>query len=60
MPTNKFFLQITANFGVVVGDGGSLLFQNNVWLANMVLKDEFPRLYTLAVNKQGYVPKFGN
>ncbi|OMO97021.1 Cysteine-rich receptor-like protein kinase [Corchorus olitorius] len=36
-----------------VGDGHLITFWDEVWLGDLVLKESFPRLHALAVNKKG-------
>lgn len=58
MPTNKFFLKVITNLEVV-GDGTSILFWHDAWLKDMILKVEFLRLFTLALNKEGRLCEYG-
>ncbi|EOY31812.1 Uncharacterized protein TCM_038999 [Theobroma cacao] len=41
------------------GNGCLIYFWTKPWLNDMILKDEFPRLFALAVNKNGKLNEFG-
>ena len=40
-----------SNFKLVVGNGKRVQFWEDKWLNNLCLKEEFPRLYSLSVEK---------
>ncbi|GMI64746.1 hypothetical protein like AT4G29090 [Hibiscus trionum] len=45
---------------LTVGDGSRIDFWNDKWTGNESLKERFPRVYALAVQKQGCIAEFGN
>ncbi|XP_038993275.1 uncharacterized protein LOC120116977 [Hibiscus syriacus] len=49
---------IRNNLRLKAGNGHSVAFWNDVWLGEVPLKDLFPRLYALSINKMGKVVEF--
>ena len=45
--------------GYSLGDGNCIQFWKDEWIEDVVLKDAFPRIFALAVNKSGKVKEFG-
>ncbi|XP_028061495.1 uncharacterized protein LOC114264963 [Camellia sinensis] len=59
--TRAEFLQFfKSNVVVKIGDGRRTRFWTDCWLDGVCLKDEFPRLYSLSVDKVGSVFMFHN
>ena len=46
-------------FGFSLGDGSRIRFWRDEWIEGVVLKDAFPRIFALAMNKCGKVKDFG-
>ncbi|EOY17003.1 Uncharacterized protein TCM_036128 [Theobroma cacao] len=44
-----------SNVQLVVGDGNRILFWEDKWMKRQPLKVRFPRIYALAINKEGYI-----
>ncbi|GLT57088.1 hypothetical protein SLA2020_300870 [Shorea laevis] len=42
-----------------VGEGKETLFWEEVWIGNVSLREKFPRLYSLATNKQATIAEVG-
>ncbi|CAL5376573.1 unnamed protein product [Camellia sinensis] len=49
-----------SNVVVKIGDGRRIRFWFDCWVGGVCLRDEFPRLYSLSVDKQGSVFMFHN
>ena len=49
----------SSNVGFILGDGSSIHFWRDEWIEGVVLKDVFPRIFALSVNKLGKVKEFG-
>ncbi|KAE8663292.1 RING-H2 finger protein ATL79-like [Hibiscus syriacus] len=47
-----------SNLRLKASNGHSVVFWNDVWLGEVPLKDLFPRLYALSINKMGKVVEF--
>ncbi|KAE8682317.1 Polynucleotide adenylyltransferase family protein isoform 4 [Hibiscus syriacus] len=53
-----FGVCIRSNLRWKTGNGHYVAFWNDAWLGEVPLKDLFPRLYTLSMNKEGKVVEF--
>ncbi|CAL5382198.1 unnamed protein product [Camellia sinensis] len=51
----QFFI---SNFKIEVGNGNRIEFWNDKWFMNLLLKEEFPRLFRLSVEKEGTLSTF--
>lgn len=51
----QFFI---SNFKIEVGNGNRIEFWNDKWFMNLLLKEEFPRLFRLFVEKEGTLSTF--
>ena len=45
--------------GFSLGDGSCICFWRDKWIEGVVLKEAFPRIFALSVNKDGKVKDFG-
>ena len=45
--------------GFSLGDDSCVRFLGDEWIEDVVLKDAFPRIFALSVNKLGKVKEFG-
>ncbi|OMO57353.1 hypothetical protein COLO4_35424 [Corchorus olitorius] len=50
---------VTAGMRMNVGNGALINFWDEVWLNDMILKVLFPRIFSLAVNKNGKISEYG-
>ncbi|KAE8725177.1 hypothetical protein F3Y22_tig00009009pilonHSYRG00196 [Hibiscus syriacus] len=50
---------LRSNSKIQVGNGRSIEFWNDIWANNSTLKEQFPRIYALSINKTGKVVDFG-
>ncbi|EOY16991.1 Uncharacterized protein TCM_036081 [Theobroma cacao] len=48
-----------SNVQLVVKDGSRILFWEDNWMERQPLKVRFPRIYALAINKEGYIQDYG-
>lgn len=51
----EFFLQ---NFKIIMGNGERIHFWTNRWFNNISLRNEFPRLFSLSIEKEGLLQIF--
>ena len=60
LKSNNFslFKTFKDNIRIVIGNGKRISFWNDVWVGNATLKEVFPRLELIAVNKDGRVAEF--
>ncbi|XVF39103.1 hypothetical protein PTKIN_Ptkin01aG0008500 [Pterospermum kingtungense] len=47
------------NIGFAIGNGGRIHFWSQEWIEGIILKNDFPRIFALAVLKEGKVNEFG-
>ncbi|GMI89291.1 hypothetical protein HRI_002598400 [Hibiscus trionum] len=57
--TNKDSV-FSRNIHFSVGNGKRIKFWSETWIGNTPLKELFPRMYALAVNKSGVIAEFGH
>ncbi|GMJ01970.1 hypothetical protein like AT4G29090 [Hibiscus trionum] len=50
---------VSQNLHLLVGNGENIQFWSDVWAGSAPLKDSFPRIYNLAIEKSGPIAKFG-
>lgn len=60
LATNKFFLQVSFNIDVTIRHEKSMLFWQNGWLNGLILKQAFPRIFTLAIIKNKVLHDYGS
>ena len=56
---NFFFYGPSSCIGFSLGDDSCVRFLGDEWIEDVVLKDAFPRIFALSVNKLGKVKEFG-
>ena len=56
---NFFFYGPSSCIGFSFGDGSRIHFWGDEWIEGVVLRDDFPRIFVLSVNKLGKVKDFG-
>ncbi|XP_039034126.1 uncharacterized protein LOC120170219 [Hibiscus syriacus] len=50
---------LRTNSKIQLGNGRSIAFWTDVWVNNLTLKAQFPRIFALSTNKRGLVAEFG-
>ncbi|GMI80385.1 hypothetical protein HRI_001707800 [Hibiscus trionum] len=58
-PVNDLSDKFVKNLRVVLGDGTKINFWKDLWVGSAPLKQSFPRIYALAIKKEGKVVEFG-
>lgn len=56
--SDKFSDTLFSGMRFVLGDGKRLKFWDNEWTPGNVMKLDFPRIFALALNKNGRVAEF--
>ncbi|XVF85746.1 hypothetical protein PTKIN_Ptkin17bG0142100 [Pterospermum kingtungense] len=56
---SKFTETFLSGLGVLLGNGSRILFWSQEWIPGVILKVNFPRIYALAMLKEGKVNDYG-
>ena len=57
--SGSFPTVVKSRFQKLLGNGSLIWMWDDIWVVNGRLKDLFPRIFALAVNKSGMVNEFG-
>ena len=57
--SDTFSIVVQSGFRKLLVNGMHIYIWDDIWVADGKLKDLFPRIYALTVNKTGMVHKFG-
>ncbi|OMO53991.1 reverse transcriptase [Corchorus capsularis] len=58
--SNRFHDVLVSGFGLLIGNGKRISFWREEWIPGVILKQDYPRIFALVVNKTGKVEEFGN
>ncbi|XVE62137.1 hypothetical protein DITRI_Ditri06bG0094700 [Diplodiscus trichospermus] len=57
---NEYANTFSSSVGYSLGNSGKIKFWDMEWILGTILKFSFPRIFALAVNKEGRVKEYGN